>query len=314
MIFISFLSEKLKYIFFLELLFFQCHSIKTYSQQDQDVLNFIEINDNSKVNALGGNNISSNHNYFLLNPSLINNSSISINYLNYILDINSSSILFNDSSSFLGNYGIGIKYFSYGKFDGYDNIGNSIGDFYPKEYLITINKSHKIMNFSIGTNLKYFHSRLDEKSNSGILVDIGGNYIPFPSKDLRIAIVFSNIGFLFEENQLIIPSNIKFGITFKPEYMPLRFSATYINTQKNYEKENFSIGIEVLLSRYLNLLIGYNYRNDNGFKLNNSDKLRGISYGLELILKRFELNYSRLILNSISSSNNISINYKLKRK
>ena len=74
------------------------------------------------------------------------------------------------------------------------------------------------------------------------------------------------------------------------------------------------MGIEVLISGYLNLLLGYNFRNDDGFKLNSSEKLKGISYGLELILKRFELNYSRLILNSISSSNNISINYKLKRK
>ena len=312
MIFINYLSEKLKYIFFLELLFFQFYSIKTYSQQD--FLNFIEITDNSKINALGGNNISSEHNYFFLNPSLTKKRSISINYLNYILDINSSSILFTDSSSFLGNYGIGIKYFSHGKFDGYDNVGNSNGDFYPKEYLISFNKSYKMRNFSIGTNLKYFHSRLYEKSNSGIIVDIGGNYTPFPSRDLRIALVFSNIGFLIGENQLIIPSNLKFGASFKPEYMPLRFSATYINTQNNYEKENFSLGIEVLLSRYLNLLLGYNFRNDDGFKLNNSEKLRGISYGLELILKRFELNYSRLILNSISSSNNISINYKLKKK
>lgn len=312
MIFINYLSKKLKYFFFLELLIFQFYSIRSYSQQD--FLNFIEITDNSKINALGGNNISSEHNYFLLNPSLTNKRSISINYLNYILDINSSSILLTDTSSFLGNYGIGIKYFSYGKFEGYDNFGNYNGDFNTNEYLITFNKSYKISNFSVGTNLKYFHSRRNEKSNSGIIVDIGGNYVPFPSRDLRIAIVFSNIGFLIEENQIIIPSNIKFGASFKPEYMPLRFSATYINTQKNYEKENFSLGIEVLISGYLNLLLGYNFRNDDGFKLNSSEKLKGISYGLELILKRFELNYSRLILNSISSSNNISINYKLKRK
>lgn len=311
MIFINYLSRKFKFIFFLELLFFQFYSIKTYSQQD--FLNFIEITDNSKINALGGNNISSDHNYFFLNPSLTKKRSISINYLNYILDINSSSILFTDSSSFIGNYGVGIKYFSHGKFEGYDNIGNSNGDFYPKEYLITFNKSYKLTNFSIGTNLKYFHSRLYEKSNSGIIVDIGGNFIPFESRDLRIAIVLSNIGFLIGETQSLIPSNIKFGVSFKPEYMPLRFSATYLNTKNNYQKENFSFGIEVLLSKHLNLLLGYNFKNNEGFKLNNSDKLRGLSYGLELILKKFELNYSRLILNSISSSNNISINYKLKR-
>jgi len=277
-------------------------------------LNFIEISDNSKINALGGNNISLDHGYFFINPSLIKERSISINYLNYILDINSSSILFSDSSNFLGNYGIGIKYFSHGKFDGYDNFGNYNGDFYPKEYLLTFSKSYKISKFSIGSNLKYFYSKLYNTSNSGLIIDIGANFTPYVNKEFNIAIVFSNIGFLLGENQLLVPSNIKIGTSFKPEYMPLRFSLTYMNSQKSYEKENFSLGIEVLLSKYLNIMLGYNLKNDTGFKLNNPDKLRGISYGLELILKRFKLNYSRLILNSKSSSNNISNNYELKRK
>ena len=277
-------------------------------------MNFVEISDNSKINALGGNNISLDHGYFFINPALIKERSISINYLNYILDINSSSILFSDSSNFLGNYGIGIKYFSHGKFDGYDNFGNYNGDFYPKEYLLTFSKSYKISKFSIGSNLKYFYSKLYNTSNSGLIIDVGANFTPYVNKEFNIAIVFSNIGFLLGENQLLIPSNIKIGTSFKPEYMPLRFSLTYMNSQKSYEKENFSLGIEVLLSKYFNIMLGYNLKNDTGFKLNNPDKLRGISYGLELVLKRFKLNYSRLILNSISSSNNISINYELKRK
>ena len=312
MIFINYLYKRFKYFIFLKIIFFQFHSIQTLSQEN--VLNFIEITDNSKINALGGNNISLDHGYFFINPSLIKERSISINYLNYILDINSSSILFSDSSNFLGNYGIGIKYFSHGKFDGYDNFGNYNGDFYPKEYLLTFSKSYKISKFSIGSNLKYFYSKLYNTSNSGLIIDLGANFTPYVNKEFNIAIVFSNIGFLLGENQLLIPSNIKIGTSFKPEYMPLRFSLTYMNSQKSYEKENFSLGIEVLLSKYLNIMLGYNLKNDTGFKLNNPDKLRGISYGLELILKRFKLNYSRLILNSISSSNNISINYELKRK
>ncbi len=312
MIFINYLSKRFKYFFFLKLIFFQFHSIQTFSQEN--LLNFVEISDNSKINALGGNNISLDHGYFFINPALIKERSISINYLNYILDINSSSILFSDSSSFFGNYGVGVKYFSHGKFDGYDNFGNYNGEFYPKEYLLTFSKSYKISKFSIGTNLKYFYSKLYNNSNSGLIIDLGANFTPFINKYFNIAIVFSNIGFLLGENQIIIPSNIKIGTTFKPEYMPLRFSLTYMNSQKSYEKENFSLGIEVLLSKYLNIMLGYNLKNDSGFKLNSPDKLRGISYGIELKLKKFEIYYSRLILNSISNSNNISINYKLKRK
>ena len=166
---------------------------------------------------------------------------------------------------------------------------------------------------TIGTNIKFFNSKLYDESYSGFLVDVGMIYIPEKIKNLTLALVLSNYGFLLTNNHTDLPSNIKIGLTFKPEYMPLRFSFTFYQPQKNnFISQNISLGIEVLLSKYFNILVGYNHRNNKSFKLNN-DKLRGLSYGLELTLKRINLNYSRLILNSISNSNNISINYNLKK-
>ena len=73
------------------------------------------------------------------------------------------------------------------------------------------------------------------------------------------------------------------------EYMPLRVSFTFYQPQKNnFISQNISLGIEVLFSKYFNILVGYNHRNNKSFKLNN-DKLRGLSYGLELTLKRINL-------------------------
>ena len=48
-------------------------------------------------------------------------------------------------------------------------------------------------------------------------------------------------------------------------------------------------------------------------KLPNSTKINGISYGIELLLSRFIINYSRVMINSISSTNAISLSYNLKR-
>jgi hypothetical protein len=314
MIFINYLYDKLKIFFqqsflFISILF--CFS--AYSQEQS--LRFLEIHDDARINALGGNNISSHKRnpYFFLNPSFIGEKKISINYLKYILDINSSSILYSDSINYIGKFGIGIKYFSHGKFKGFDNQGNYTGDFYPKEYLINLGKSYSFSNVSVGTNIKFFNSKLYDESYSGFLIDIGMNYIPNNIKNLTLALVLSNYGFLITNNYSDIPSNIKFGLTFKPEYMPVRFSFTFYQPQKNnFISQNISFGSEILISKYFNILIGYNHRNNKSFRLN-TEKLRGISYGLELTLKRINLNYSRLILNSISNSNNISINYNLKK-
>ena len=292
-------------------------SSKLYSQSE--TLDFIEISENAKISALGGNNISlyENQNYFLTNPALIsfNKNRISINHLNYILDINSSSILYSDSIRYIGNYGIGIKYFSHGKFNGYDMFGNSLGDFYPKEIMITFGKSIKLSNLFIGTNIKYFKSRIYNNSNSGILSDIGMIYFPYKEKKLSIGLVIANFGILFNKNNIELPITLKIGTTFKPKYMPLRFSVTYVKPY-NYlynNLHNISFGVEALMSKFINLQIGYNRNMDKGFVLPNSEKIRGFSYGIELILKRFNFNYSKVIVNSISSSNSISIHFNIKR-
>ncbi len=97
--------------------------------------------------------------------------------------------------------------------------------------------------------------------------------------------------------------------------MPLRFSITYVKPYKYLYNNihNISFGIEALISKFINLQIGYNRKMDKGFVLPNSEKIRGFSYGIELILKRFNFNYSKVIVNSISSSNAISINFNIKR-
>ena len=64
--------------------------INSFSQSSFE---FLTINDNAKIKALGGNNVSltKNQNYYLSNPSFLfysKNQNISINHMNYIVDIN----------------------------------------------------------------------------------------------------------------------------------------------------------------------------------------------------------------------------------
>ena len=287
---------------------------KSFSQNS--LINFLETTEYSKIGALGGNNVSLNekNNYFLSNPAFIykSNKVISINYLNYISDINSSSILFTDSSSFLGNFGIGIKYFSHGKFKFYDQSGNFNGNFYPKELLFSFSKSLKLNNFIVGSNVNYFYSKLFEERKSGILIDAGAIYSPYTNNKINFGLVIRNFGLIFYEED-IIPFNINIGSTIKPEFMPFRFSVTYRYYIKNIENNNISIGLEGILSKFMIIQLGYNYKINKNMKLPNSTKINGISYGIELLLSRFIVNYSRVVVNSISSTNAISLSFKLKR-
>ena len=63
----------------------------------------------------------------------------------------------------------------------------------------------------------------------------------------------------------------------------------------------------------MSIQLGYNHKINNNMKLPNSTKINGISYGIELLLSRFIVNYSRVVINSISSTNAISLSYNLKK-
>ena len=71
-------------------------------------------------------------------------------------------------------------------------FGNSLGDFYPKEIMITFGKSIKLSNLFIGTNIKYFNSRIYNNSSSGFLSDIGMIYFPYKEKQLSIGLVIAS--------------------------------------------------------------------------------------------------------------------------
>ncbi|SUZ54854.1 uncharacterized protein METZ01_LOCUS7708 [marine metagenome] len=245
--------------------------------------------------------------------------------MNYIADINSSSILYSDSLKNIGKFGIGIKYFSHGKFDGYDVLGNSTGSFNPKEFAITFTKSIKFSNFIFGTNLKYVNSKIFDKSDNAFLIDIGVIFYPTIKKNLTIGMTISNFGFLLSKNNTYIPFFVQIGTTFKPEYMPIRFSFTINKSSEKNDLLNIystsfnkllslmNIGTEILISKNINFQLGYNYKLNKELSLTNNRNNGGISYGIEILLKRFNINYARVVMNTINTSNVISLNFNLKR-
>ena len=332
MIYINYLSKiisisiKSKFI----ILLLSANLIFVINSFSQSSFEFLTINENAKIKALGGNNVSltKNQNYYLSNPSFLfysKNQNISINHMNYIADINSSCILYSDSLKNIGKFGIGIKYFSHGKFDGYDVFGNSMGSFNPKEFAITFTKSIKFSNFIFGTTLKYVNSKIFDKSDNAFLIDIGVIFYPTIKKNMTIGMTISNFGFLLSKNNTYIPFFVQIGTTFKPEYMPIRFSFTINKSSEKNDLLNIystsfnkllslmNIGTEILISKNINFQLGYNYKLNKELSLTNNRNNGGISYGIEILLKRFNINYARVVMNTINTSNVISLNFNLKR-
>jgi hypothetical protein len=277
------------------------------------------------VSALGGVNITSSHgdlNMFFVNPALLEagmHNHASANYFNYMADIGFSSASYATNFADKFTLGAGILYMGYGRIDAYDEAGNEMGEFIANEFAVVTGGSHKLGNFSIGSNLKIAGSNIASFKATALMLDLGAVFI-HPEQDLKIGLVMQNIGFFVQDYENGINSRLPFdarlGITFKPEHAPIRISLTGYNlatggrayfdpvsrfgnnespgvTDKIFRRINF--GTEILLSKNVNLRAGYNHLNRKELKLEKFGGLAGFSWGMLFRIKAFEFSYANQI-------------------
>ncbi len=271
---------------------------------------------------------------FFENPAVLDSvtpGNIFLNINPYFADISA----FNGAYAFnwkkMGVFSVGLDYVDYNSFEMTDATGTQTGEFDAQDYSFVIGKAHQVGPFSLGLNLKLLHSSIEVYGSTVILGDVGGLFRV--SRNWTIGMVFSNMGGRisnFTELQRVkIPFDVKIGTTFKPEYMPLRFTLTSINlanknavVASNLEEgrstsrvENIfrrlSIGTELLLSKNFHVLFGYNHKRKQELKLNDIAGGSGFSYGLMLKVKRIELRFSRATYHAAGGSGFISLQTNL---
>lgn len=208
---------------------------------------------------------------------------------------------------------IGVEHISYGELQGYDQTGMETGTFTSGETAIVISKSHQVNHFRIGASLRTVFSSIAGYRATALMVDLGGIFI-HPKKEFTVGLAIKNLGIVVSEytntSDSSLPFDVQVGTTFKPEYMPLRFSLTAYNLTQmdiayddpmgNEEPEtldkvlrHFNFGVELLLHRNVNVLLGYNYRTHKELKLENAGSGAGLSFGFSARIKSFEFVFSR---------------------
>jgi hypothetical protein len=270
---------------------------------------------------------------FYENPAILDSikqADVFFNVNPYFADAVVFSVAYAFELKKAGTFAIGLNYLDYGSFDFTDATGNSAGTFGSQDYIFSVGKAHKLGPITLGGNIKLLHSSIDTYSSTAVLGDIGGIFRV--NDTWTMGMVFSNIGARISQfNDLSIteiPFDVKIGTTFKPQYMPLRFTLTSNNlTQKNEVKEvdeegrsnvelekilrRINFGVELLLSDNFQLLFGYNHKRKQELKLEDLGGGAGLSFGLLLTIKRIQLRYSRAIFHAAGGSSFISLQTNL---
>lgn len=291
---------------------------------------FLQVPSNARINALGGNAISTpdaDINLVSINPSLLtqkNHQQIGANYINYFSDIKAGELNFGFHSDTLKtSFAAGIQYMNYGNFVKTSPDGQVLGTFNAGEYNYHVSAARSYQQFSYGATLKFINSNLEAYNSFGVAADLGANW---RSEDelMLVTAVVSNIGRQIttytSNNQENIPYNVQLGFSKKFAHNPFRVGIIAHNLQSPgrllYQianrqftsletgqpiEEDFNIlqkamshviiNTELLLGKSLQIRFGYNALRNRELSLNNVRGMNGFSWGVGLKLNRFHFAY-----------------------
>lgn len=294
-------------------------------------LDFLQLPTQAKSNAMGTNHFtSSGHDpaLFLQSPTQLDTSKterVSANLTPYLADTKLINLAYaHQLKKQKGTFGIGLQYLNYGTMTETDAAGNIIGEFRAADYGLSIGYGQTIGAFTLGGTAKLVGASVDSYQTYGMAMDAGAVF-RHPKEDLTIGFVIKNIGFLKQNFtgalRPVLPLDMRLGLTLKPKYMPIRFSATvhHLNSfdmvyndpnlfyfyDNNGNKKPRKVGVAEKLARHLaigaealihpnfRILLGYDHLRRQELRLSNAGALSGFSFGAWLRIKKFEIGYGR---------------------
>ncbi len=306
---------------------------------------FLERPVSARQMALGGRNISSAHKdaaMFAANPSLLSDSIDNYFSAAYMGGL-APHFHFGAAKkiNLASTLGLHLQTIDYGQMERTDATGQSQGTFSASDLAFALSYSQKINHISLGLATRYAQTRIDMQQGSALFFDMGATFF-HPKADLKVALVLRNLGFRLREisplEQFVMPLNLQLGATYKASGMPLRFSLTahHLNRLMNiaYDDPNqglttdilgnqsrkelstfqrfsrhWTLGVELVLTQGFNLRAGYDFMRRAEMKPPEQAGGRGLSFGLMLRVKSFEIAYSRMNQAIRVADNAISISF-----
>lgn len=287
----------------------------------QQSFRFLEKPGSAKVLALGGSVATSmpDAGMWKQNPALIDSSlsgQLLLDYQWYYANVQESNMGYVQDFKKWGSWGFGIDYLNYGEMQEYDATGQPLGKFNASEYFVQLSHARKWKVYSFGGSLKWASSGIAGYRSSAVLLDAGGTF-RHPKQEMVAGFVVRNIGIVsqsYTDTQIPeLPLEVRLGVTFKPQFMPIRFTLTARQLQQPdlsiadpvapFNKEepavvdnvmrHFTAGAEFLMSKNINLRGGYNHLLRQELKLENIAGLSGFSLGLMVRIRSFRIDYTR---------------------
>lgn len=283
--------------------------------------NFLNITSSAKAFGLGGVNISTigagldmvDQNPALIGPEI--GAAASVNYTRYFGNSNFTGIKFGHRATDRSAYAVGLQYFGYGTFHGYDETGAPMGDFTSQDVTFFGTYSHDFTDrLRGGATLKMAYSAYENYSALAIATDLGLNYYD-DEHDLSLSVTVMNLGGQvkrFTDAYDRLPVDVRLGWSQQFGSFPVRWNVTAWNLTKwklpyydngdgseaAEKKDSFGsnlfrhlvFGADIVPSDRFYLSVGYNYKTRTDMSTYNRNFFSGIYLGAGVNVDMFGLN------------------------
>lgn len=301
----------------------------------QQSFRFLERPASAKAFALGGRAVTAmpDAGMWLQNPALLDSTlsgQLQLSYQGFYAGVRQSNLAYAQHSAKYGSWGGGVQYIDYGEMQGYDASGEPTTPFTASDYVVQLSHARQWQQYRAGASLKWASSGIAGYRANALLLDVGGTF-RHPSKELVLGFALKNLGIVSrsytDAQRPELPLELSLGATFKPQFMPFRFTFTAHHLQEprlghadlasplNKEEppvvdqvmRHVAAGAEFLLSKNINLRAGYNHLLRQELKLENRAGLSGFSLGFALRVRSFSLDFTRGWYHVTGGTNQLSL-------
>lgn len=284
------------------------------------VFHFLGLPASSRLNALGGENVSLADNDIsmaFINPALLTSETdkvLQLNYAYYLAGTMFGSAMYGHNHN--ENYfAAGIHYLDYGQMEYADAMGNLIGGtFSAKDICVNLMYARQLgPHFRVGATVKPIFSIYERYTSFALGADVGGHFQTADSL-FQMGLALRNIGWqlksFYEEDYgqhtEMLPLNLEFGMSLKLAHAPLRFSLTAHNLQRwNLAPNNMETKWLDMLFRHtiwavdivpksekFYLTVSYNHRRQAEMSIADVSSLAGLALGAGVRVYKFRVGFA----------------------
>ncbi|MFM6955570.1 MAG: PorV/PorQ family protein [Ignavibacteria bacterium] len=292
----------------------------------QSPFDFIQLGISARSAGLGGafTSMTQDQTALFFNPgtlATIDSSKISATFMKHVLDISSGMATYTlpIEKNSTERISISAVYTTYGSFDRTDEFGSVTGSFSANNVGLMGTYSNELDSIlSYGISAKFMYATLDDLSSTALAMDAGILY-RIPASRTNIGFSLLNIGTqlsTFEGITDRMPIDVRVGINHRLRGLPLllNFSLHHLADDADAFFDrigNFSIGGEFILSKVLDLRIGYDNYVRNATSIQGQRRFSGFAAGVGVRTAYVQVDYGVSALGTAGSIHRLTLHTSL---